>query len=198
MLKNTIQHMKEWNALVNLVGNIESFIEIGTYKGGSFIELCKLTSGLKISIDLPNANTGKISKHFVTRMHNNIGKKFKDVHFIVGDSKNESTIENLRSILKDKLVDFMFIDGDHAYEGVKSDYNMYKEFVKPGGLIAFHDIIESDYMKSNGIYVYRFWNELKTFTNEFYEFITDDKTDCTPNAKDMINEDWGGIGVVRV
>ena len=40
-----------------------------------------------------------------------------------------------------KPLDFLFIDGDHAFKGVKSDFQLYSELVRPGGLIAFHDII---------------------------------------------------------
>ncbi len=34
-------------------------------------------------------------------------------------------------------VDFLFIDGDHLYDGVKIDFELYKKLVRPGGLIAF-------------------------------------------------------------
>ncbi len=34
----------------------------------------------------------------------------------------------------------LFIDGDHAYEAVKSDFMGWERFVVPGGLVAFHDV----------------------------------------------------------
>lgn len=37
-------------------------------------------------------------------------------------------------------MDFLFIDGDHAYEGVKADFEMYSPLVRKGGLVALHDI----------------------------------------------------------
>jgi hypothetical protein len=33
----------------------------------------------------------------------------------------------------------LFIDGDHRYEGVRRDFEMYSPLVGAGGLIAFHD-----------------------------------------------------------
>jgi len=36
-------------------------------------------------------------------------------------------------------IELLFIDGDHTYDGVKRDYNLYYPMVKVGGLIAFHD-----------------------------------------------------------
>jgi predicted O-methyltransferase YrrM len=69
--------------------------------------------------------------------------------------------------LKGNKVDFLFIDGDHSYEGVKKDFEMYSPLVKKGGIIVFHDIVP-DYYTRYGIKtgswageVYKFWNEIK-------------------------------------
>jgi len=35
--------------------------------------------------------------------------------------------------------DFIFIDGDHTYEAVKSDFEQYVKYLKKGGLMFFHD-----------------------------------------------------------
>ena len=35
--------------------------------------------------------------------------------------------------------DLLFIDGDHSYEGVKTDWNVYKGFLKAGSIVVFHD-----------------------------------------------------------
>lgn len=36
-------------------------------------------------------------------------------------------------------LDLLFIDGDHSYNGCKSDLLAWLRFVKPGGWVAFHD-----------------------------------------------------------
>ena len=36
-------------------------------------------------------------------------------------------------------VDLLFIDGDHSYEGVKRDWDLFVPFVKPFGIVVFHD-----------------------------------------------------------
>ena len=33
----------------------------------------------------------------------------------------------------------LFIDGDHSYEAVKTDWESYKGFLRPGSVIVFHD-----------------------------------------------------------
>ena len=72
--------------------------------------------------------------------------------------------------LNNTKVDFLFIDGDHTEEGVTADYMEYKEFVRPGGLIAFHDIVESQPLPTNQ--VNRLWKRLKPLA-EVEEFVND-------------------------
>jgi hypothetical protein len=57
---------------------------------------------------------------------------------IVGDSKHKLTLEQLQRRLGGRPIDLLFIDGDHAYAGVKSDYEMYGPLTKH--IIALHDI----------------------------------------------------------
>jgi predicted O-methyltransferase YrrM len=35
--------------------------------------------------------------------------------------------------------DFVFIDGDHSWEGIKGDWNGFSDLIRPGGIIALHD-----------------------------------------------------------
>jgi predicted O-methyltransferase YrrM len=37
-------------------------------------------------------------------------------------------------------IDFLFLDGDHSYEGVKTDVDSWLPKVKSGGVVAMHDI----------------------------------------------------------
>jgi len=55
-------------------------------------------------------------------------------------------------------LDMLFIDGDHEYISVLQDWLTYKNFVKPGGLIAFHDSIST----VQGAGVKHFLDELKS------------------------------------
>ena len=38
-----------------------------------------------------------------------------------------------------RLFDFVFIDGDHSYEGLKADWEGWSRLIAPGGIIALHD-----------------------------------------------------------
>ena len=52
-----------------------------------------------------------------------------------------STLEQLAATLEPHSVDFIFIDGDHSYDGCKSDTLAAMKLVRPGGLICWHDYI---------------------------------------------------------
>lgn len=39
----------------------------------------------------------------------------------------------------DRRIDVLFIDGDHTYEGCLDDWKNFSPFVKPGGVVYFHD-----------------------------------------------------------
>lgn len=37
------------------------------------------------------------------------------------------------------MVDFVFVDGDHSWQGIEGDWNGWSPKVTPGGIMAFHD-----------------------------------------------------------
>lgn len=79
------------------------------------------------------------------------------------DSHRPETAAEVERLLAGRPLDFLFIDGDHSYEGVRLDFETYAPLVRPGGLIAFHDIVpvaEGDVRHTVGG-VPRFWRELK-------------------------------------
>lgn len=82
---------------------------------------------------------------------------------ITGDSHDATTVVALEQCLDGRPIDCLFIDGDHTCDGVRQDYEMYGPLVRPGGLIAFHDIAPIADGQSNvdGIQVKRFWDEIK-------------------------------------
>ena len=168
--------------------NPKIIVEIGTKKGGSFFIWARyLRPKHLISIDLPGGIHGggfvkqkiPFMKYFLADL------KDSSISIILGDSHSAVTLEKLQTILNGNEIDFLFIDGDHTYQGVKSDFEMYKNLVKKGGLIAFHDIVESEYHHKLDCYVDVLWNEIKKNYNHV-EFIQNK------------NQHKYGIGVIKV
>lgn len=38
-------------------------------------------------------------------------------------------------------IDLLFIDGDHSYDGVRRDWEAFSPFVRPSGVVVFHDTL---------------------------------------------------------
>jgi len=68
--------------------------------------------------------------------------------------------------------DYIHLDGDHSYTGVKSDFNLFWPRLKKGGFLALHDIASPD--KDGNVYGTRdFWAELKKNHQVAMEFNQD-------------------------
>lgn len=50
-------------------------------------------------------------------------------------------------VMQDIKIDLLFIDGDHSYEGVKKDFDLYSTILSENGVIMLHDTDE-DYENS--------------------------------------------------
>ena len=56
---------------------------------------------------------------------------------------------------------YIYIDGDHSYEGVKKDFNLFWPRLTHGGMMAFHDINTKGAYNDSEFGVWKFWKELK-------------------------------------
>jgi len=153
--------------------------------GGMFSIMCKLSNlyGKKISIDYP-FYTGQEEEMKKRSVVTKMQKLAQNVILITGDSHSMDVKNTLSATLQEEKLDFIFIDGDHTYEGVKSDFEMYKEFVIQGGYIGFHDILDTPIHRQYNCYVATLWNEIKNKYPITYEF-TSGCQSC-------------GIGVVQI
>lgn len=64
--------------------------------------------------------------------------QFKDFNLITADSHNPATRDLFSTVGQ---FDFIFIDGDHTYDGAMQDWELYGPLCRPGGLVGFHDIM---------------------------------------------------------
>lgn len=148
-------------------------VEIGTRYGGTLLVWTNSAPApeLVVSIDLPGGIHGggypaaraKLYREF-TR-----AKPGCTLELMRADSQQQSTKARLAEALGNRPIDFLFIDGDHRYDGVRRDYELYAELVRPGGLIAFHDIRVSS--RDQSIQVYRLWDEIKASGKQVEEII---------------------------
>lgn len=155
---NIVQHKDEITWLAENVKKInpKNILEIGTERGGSMFVWDKISlPGKRISVDTCDSYT----EEFRTNAFNKVGR-LNNITFIKENSHSKEAYNKVVKKLGGEKVDFLFIDGDHKYDGVKKDFEMYSPLVRDGGFIGFHDIIESDENKRTNTLVYKFWQEL--------------------------------------
>jgi len=159
---------------------VRRVLEIGTAQGGTTFLLSRSIPTVEwtTSIDLCPRHTS------VLRFFNEPARTF---HSLAGSSRDPKILQSVTRLLGGIPLDLLFIDGDHSYEGVAADFQSYRPFLRQGGLVVFHDIVEASDTGSptsghrwvGG--VPRFWNEVKTRGLRSWEFVE--------------NRDQGGFGI---
>ena len=163
----------------------KTVIEIGTANGGTLFLFSRISSedATLISIDLPGGKFGGGYRKWKNPLYKSFALTNQLIHLIRSGSHSQATLEKVKIALNGEKVDFIFIDGDHTYGGVKRDFEIYGPLVKKNGIIAFYDIVSGPEGNVGG--VPKFWREI---SNQ-YEAIE-------------IVEDYGqggyGIGVLKV
>jgi predicted O-methyltransferase YrrM len=153
-----IQNPHEIRALLSIVKRARprSILEIGTASGGTLFMLTRVAAddARLLSIDLPGGPGGGGYPAWKIPLFDEFPLPGQRLELIRDNSHDPAVLARVAEFVGDAGLEFLFIDGDHSYEGVKSDFEMYGPLVNPPGLIAFHDI---DYIPE----VRRFWDEVK-------------------------------------
>ena len=136
-------------------------VEIGTYLGGTLACWPAVSDpGARlVSIDMIQEpeNLERRSSN-VERIRRQLTPRQRLIE-IEGDSHSAQTLTRLKAVLDDDPVDLLWIDGDHSYEGITADMEMYAPLVRRGGLIALHDIHGSAAFPTSQCHTY--WREAK-------------------------------------
>ena len=163
----TLQIPAEITRLAQAVRAIEPHIilEIGAASGGTALIWSTLASERVITCDLQDMSHQAPLFTKLPPPGSNC-----TVTLLSGNSHDPDFRARVSRELNGRQVDFLFIDGDHTEIGVTADYNDYKDFVRPGGLIAFHDIVEHQPLATNQ--VFHLWKRLKILA-PVEEFVND-------------------------
>jgi len=116
-----------------------TFVEIGSYLGASS---CCIAAGINSSEkDGPLYCVDTWQNDTMTEGHRDTYEEFmnntKNYADLIIPLRGKS-IEIANTF--NHTVDFLFIDGDHTYEGVKRDVEAWFPKLNPGALVIFHDI----------------------------------------------------------
>jgi len=156
-----VQAIQRREELIELLERVRALAprricEIGAASGGTLYFLTRAAAPdariVSLDIDTPP---------HLAFLRSNLAAPGQAVVSLEGDSQTREMVARVRGEAGGPL-DFLFIDGDHSYEGVKRDFELYSPLVRPDGLIALHDINPDSGGADGRISgeVPRFWEEL--------------------------------------
>ena len=156
------QDLDEASALYRLVRSLSNprGIEIGRFSGGSRILLAAAVGpgGTLLSIDRAPRNDDALQKALQ--------------HCGLEDRVELVTADSGQVELEDS-VDFVFIDGDHTYEGAKRDHDCWAHRVKVGGYLVYHDMASQRRLATQKRSLRRLRDEILTHTAAFFDLTTE-------------------------
>jgi len=118
------------------------FVEIGSYIGASscFISEGVLTSKKQSKLYCIDTWENQAMTEGLKETYNQFisnTKQYKNIIIPIKDFSYNAIKYFIENNIK---IDFLFIDGDHSYEGVKKDWDLYSPLLKPNSIVLFHDI----------------------------------------------------------
>ena len=126
----------------------ELFVEIGSFKGRSSAYMAVEIANSGKSIKFECVDPMKLMSHYadsaVEKPEEFEGYSADDFHKRLESVKDYYKLHEMTSndavlLFEDGSIDFLLIDGDHSYEGVKKDITNYLPKMKKGGVIVGDD-----------------------------------------------------------
>lgn len=148
------QNPREFAWLLHHVAGCKSFLEIGSSFGYSLRRFARFCPGAMVrSIDLGTMpkgcgkHAGTVTRHALLNRIDDCRTEGHDALVKFAGSSYETAVSWAQRWAP---YDFVFIDGDHSYEGVRADWLNYGDM---GLMTVFHDIALDG--------VGRLWREIK-------------------------------------
>lgn len=144
MGENWFTYPALYKAVVDYFPSGSHFIEVGVWKGmsASFMAVEIINSQKQIKFDCIDTWLGSEEHKDIAEVQNNtLYEKFleniKPVAHIINPIRIDS-VEASKNYA-DGSINFVFIDGDHSYEGCKRDILAWLPKIADGGILAGHD-----------------------------------------------------------
>jgi predicted O-methyltransferase YrrM len=174
-------------------------VEIGTASGGHFYCLCQVAdpSALLVGIDFPGGEYGPSPTSADCKLYATFGPPGQRHEFIRQSSLRQHTLTTLKGMLGGREIDLLYLDGDHSYAGMKSDYERYEPLVAKDGLIGIHDIWELPEAMQMPYWTQEaavFWQELAP-TVSCREIIDQSFSPAQWNGREARSRVWPPVGL---
>jgi hypothetical protein len=133
-------------------------VELGTEHGVSYASFCHAAAALGLrtrcfAIDTwqGDALTGRYGEGVYADL-----KRFNDTYYSAFSTLLRGTFDAALGKFEDRSIDLLHIDGEHAYEMVRHDFETWLPKLSDQAVVLFHDIA----VRRPGYGVWRLWEEL--------------------------------------
>jgi len=158
-----LQHEGELAGLLALLTErrVRSYLEIGARYGGSFEQVMMTlpVGSTGLCVDFPGGNFGDDgSTAILLEALKRVRRSGRDANCIFGPSAAPEVVERVKRLAP---FDAVLIDGDHRYEAVKRDFELYAPLAR---IVILHDIAAPSHVASRTgvpVEVPRLWAEVK-------------------------------------
>ena len=141
-------------------------VELGTYKGDSYLAFCQAVSALNLATRCYAVDTWRGDQH-TGQYDDNVYEELAAYHNVAYGSFSQllrMTFDEAAANFADNSIDLLHIDGSHTYEAVKHDFETWRGKLSDRAVVLFHNIN----VRENEFSLWRYWAELEktypTFT----------------------------------
>jgi predicted O-methyltransferase YrrM len=122
-------------------------LEIGSFKGRSTVGIAYVTRelglGKVVAVDphtSPASTDPDLKRAGQTTSHDDFVANLRAAGVFERVEVKRAYSHDLAREWKEPIR-FLWIDGDHTYEGAKADVEMFKPYLSPGAIVAMHDVL---------------------------------------------------------
>jgi len=164
-----VEYLDKLPELSKSIGGINTYLEIGSYFGGTYIITTEFLRQFNPTIKSTAIDLDLFNSSYLLRQYDNIGMPGLSSILVM-----DTSTPIFANWIKNLNFDLVLIDGDHSYKGISNDYSIIRPRSK---IVVLHDIINPS---TPG--VMQLWKDIKESSNyNYFEY--------TVNALKWTNQD---------
>jgi len=118
--------------------NAKRFVEVGVFAGANFRNMIQSNFDQGVAVDLWKSETDDIKtpQETMDAFYQSLLQLSQENHKV---TVHRMSSEEASKLYSDNHFDFVYLDANHTYDGVKSDIQFWYPKVKRNGIISGHD-----------------------------------------------------------